>query len=159
MVRVTDSNSKTSRNRRSFGRSLLNGAVYITVMLAIIFGFPKLLSKVLDTPYPMAAITSGSMWPVLKEGDLVFIKGVHAKDEITVGDIVVYRNTVNNTLTIHRVAAMGEKKVTTKGDANFNEDTSVGYENVLGKAVTILGKPLRVPYMGSVTVFASNLKE
>ena len=37
------------------------------------------LSWYLDTPYPMAAITSGSMWPVLKEGSLVFIKSVKKK--------------------------------------------------------------------------------
>ena len=56
-------------------------------MGVIIFGLPKFLSWSLDTPYPLASITSGSMWPALHEGDLVFIEGVE-KDELKVGDIV-----------------------------------------------------------------------
>jgi signal peptidase I len=106
----------------------------------------------------MAAITSGSMWPALKQGDLVFIKGINGKDDLTNGDIIVYRNESNNTFTIHRVVKLGDEYVTTKGDANFNEDAPVEYKYVVGKTVILLGKPLRLPYLGSITVFASNLK-
>ena len=79
---------------------IINLIIYIAIIGGVVFGFPSALSWYLDTPYPMAAITSGSMWPVLKEGSLVFIKFVE-KSEIEVGDIVVYRN--NKEFTIHRV--------------------------------------------------------
>ena len=75
-----------------------------------------------------------------------------------VGDIIVFRNRTNDTLTIHRIAKLGESTVTTKGDANFREDTSVSYADVIGKTVTIGGKSLNIPYLGSITVFASSFK-
>ena len=50
--------------------------LYVVILATILFGVPRFLSWYLETPYPIAAITSGSMWPALKEGDLVFIEGV-----------------------------------------------------------------------------------
>ena len=107
----------------------------------------------------MAAITSGSMWPVLSEGDLVFVKGVYEKEDLKVGDIVVYRNKVNNTFTIHRIVKLNGDTFVTKGDANFGEDAPALYSDVIGKALVLLGdKPFHIPYLGSITVFANNLR-
>ena len=50
--------------------------MYVVIVGGTVVGLPKALSWYLETPYPMAAITSGSMWPVLKEGDIVFVQGV-----------------------------------------------------------------------------------
>lgn len=137
---------------------LLNFFVYVLIVGGIIFGLPRLLTKALNTPYPMAAITSGSMWPALKTGDLVFIKGVYAKEDMKKGDVIVFRNKTNNTLTIHRVIELGDR-ITTKGDANFKEDAPVDYKDVIGKALTFNGGLLHIPYLGSITVFASNLRQ
>lgn len=106
----------------------------------------------------MAAITSGSMWPVLKQGDLIFIQGINS-DDLKVGDIIVYRNQINNTFTIHRIAKVEQNFITTKGDANFQEDPPVRYEDIVGRALTALNKPIRLPYLGSITMMASNLKQ
>lgn len=135
-----------------------NLAVYVLIIAGIIFGLPNFLVWKLHTTYPMAAITSGSMWPVLKEGDLVFIEGITAKENIHVGDIVVFRNRQNGTLTIHRVVTITSDKITTKGDANFGTDNPVAYEDVIGKTYNIGEKPLHIPYLGSVTMFANKLK-
>jgi signal peptidase I len=188
------------------------------VSVGVIFGLPKFLSWALNTDFPMAAITSGSMWPSLKEGDLVFIQGLEdgekdswrmefngiqipamvfsIKDEkrnleetlvsenlelrdsslipsfaislkkeaksyknINTGDIVVYRNRSNNTFTIHRVIKLNEDSFVTKGDANFQEDAPARYEDLIGRALTLFSKPVHIPYLGSITVFANNLKE
>jgi len=139
-------------------KSMVSFAIYVAIIFVIIFGLPRFLSKTLNTPYPMAAITSGSMWPALEEGDLVFIKGISG-EEIKVGDIIVYRNGERATFTIHRVVSLGEKTIITKGDANFSEDAPVSYEDVIGRAVNLRGKPVHIPYLGSITVFASNLKQ
>ncbi len=147
------------KKKKSFLRSFLNLASYVVIILVIVLGLPKFLTWQLKTNYPMAAITSGSMWPVLKQGDLVFIKGVQNRDQIQVGDIIVFQNRANNTLTIHRVIKLEEKKITTKGDANFTEDAPVDYTDVIGETVIFRGKPLRIPFLGSVTVFASSLKQ
>ena len=131
---------------------IINLIIYIAIVGGVVFGFPSALSWYLDTPYPMAAITSGSMWPVLKEGSLVFIKFVE-KSEIEVGDIVVYRN--NKGFTIHRVVELRENDLTTKGDANFQKDAAVKYEDIVGKTVTIQGKSIVIPYLGLISMAAN----
>lgn len=144
--------------KKGFQSFVINFVVYICIVAGLVFGMPKFLAWALDTTFPMAAITSGSMWPALKEGDLVFIQGVdpHALNE---NDIIVYRNRVNNTFTIHRVISFGEDTLITKGDANFNEDAPVAYRDVVGRAFRLFGKHVRIPYLGSITVLANNLKQ
>ena len=139
---------------KTFRSIVVNLFIYLAIVAGTVWGLPKLLSELLHTPYPMASITSGSMWPALKEGDLVLIKGVD-RDELNVGDIIVYRNKENGTFTIHRVKELHENDLITKGDANFNEDSPVAYEDVIGKNIRLFGKPFRVPYLGSVTVWAN----
>lgn len=143
--------------RRTIVRFFVNFFVYVLIVVGLVFGLPRGLSWALNTPYPMAAITSGSMWPALKEGSLVFIQGV-SKDALKIGDIVVYRNGATGSFVIHRVVELGEDTMTTKGDANFTRDAPVAYRDLVGRSVTVGGKPFSIPYLGSVTVFASNLK-
>ncbi|TAN57641.1 signal peptidase I [Patescibacteria group bacterium] len=138
-------------------KKYLSWFIYFAGLAILIFALPKLLSLGLRTPSPMAAITSGSMWPVLKQGDLIFIQGIGAKD-LKIGDVVVYRNQINNTFTIHRIAKLEKEFITTKGDANFQEDPPVRYEDIVGRALTLSNKPLRLPYLGSITMLASGLK-
>ena len=141
-------------------KNILNFFTYIVIVAGIVFGLPKLLSHYLNTPYPMAAITSGSMWPALKEGDLVFIQGVEP-EQMKVGDIVVFRDKKNSHFVIHRVTKINDKTKTfvTKGDANFSEDEPSDFADLVGQTFEIKGKSIRIPYLGSITVFASNFKE
>ena len=154
--------SEEEAPKKSTGKKLLwgffNAVFYIVIVGAILFGLPRFLSWYLQTPYPMAAITSGSMWPALKQGDLVFIEGINGKKDIAVGEIIVYRNLSNDTLTIHRVAKLNEETLVTKGDANFSNDEPAKYSDVIGKTFNPFGEPLRIPYMGSITVFASTMR-
>ena len=143
-------------NKKKKIKKLIGWILYIAVLVGLVIGTPKALSYALDTPYPMAAITSGSMWPALKEGDLVFIKGVRDKAEIAIGDIIVYRNKENRSFTIHRVVALGEDEITTQGDANFTKDAPVKYDDVIGKTFTVYGKSARLPSAGFVTMYASS---
>lgn len=154
----TTAHRKLLRTKSSPWKHVLNITIYLTIIFGIIVGLPRFLTWKLHTTYPMAAITSGSMWPVLKEGDLVFIEGV-AREDIHIGDIIVFQNRTNNTLTIHRVVKLEEEKLTTKGDANFSEDVPAVYSDVIGRTYNIRGKPLRIPYLGSVTMFASSVKK
>ncbi|OGF90955.1 signal peptidase I [Candidatus Giovannonibacteria bacterium RIFCSPLOWO2_02_FULL_45_14] len=131
---------------------ILNIAIYVAIVFAIVWGVPRLLAWKLGNEFPIAAITSGSMWPALKIGDIVLIKKV-PKEEIKVGDIVVWQN--QNGFTIHRVTILDENTLTTKGDGNFTDDPPVRYEDVLGKTVYFRGKPFRVPYFGYISVWAA----
>src|SRR3989344_4022460 len=128
---------------------VLNVVLYVAIVAAIVWGVPKLLEAKLGTKYPIAAITSGSMWPVLHTGDIVLIRKT-PKEEIKVGDIVVWQN--EKGFTIHRVAKLNEDTLVTKGDANFTEDPAVPYSDVIGKTVYMGEKPFRVPYLGFISV-------
>lgn len=144
-----------SKKIRNF---VLNAAIYIGIVIAILWGGPKLLTYGLGTEYPMAAITSGSMWPALKEGDLILIKAV-PKESLKIGDIIIWKtNETAGGFVIHRVARLDTDTFTTKGDANFTEDTPVRYENIIGRTAMLGEKPFRIPYLGFISKFGNSLK-
>ncbi|OGZ35304.1 MAG: signal peptidase I [Candidatus Portnoybacteria bacterium RIFCSPLOWO2_01_FULL_43_11] len=143
-------------NAKKLLKNIISFLVYLAVLAGLIYGIPKALVYSLETPHPMASITSGSMWPSLKRGDLVLIKGIKNKKELEVGDIVVYENPRG--FTIHRAVALKENILITKGDANNVNDSPVEYEQIIGRAVELKNKPLRLPYLGLISIFVSKYK-
>ncbi|OGZ43567.1 MAG: signal peptidase I [Candidatus Ryanbacteria bacterium RIFCSPHIGHO2_02_FULL_45_17b] len=137
---------------KTFLKFVLNLVIYVGIVVGVLIGMPRFLAWKLETPYPLAAITSGSMWPALHEGDLIFIEGVD-RSELAVGDIVVWRNPGG--FTIHRVTKRNETTLITKGDANFTEDEPVKYEDVIGRTYQVFGKNARVPFLGMISVYAN----
>ncbi|MCU0653034.1 MAG: signal peptidase I [Candidatus Pacebacteria bacterium] len=132
-------------------KKIIGWTIYAAVLVALVMGIPKALSYYLKTSYPMAAITSGSMWPALKSGDLVLIRGVSAAADIQNGDIVVYQN--RRGFTIHRVVIKNGDTFITKGDANNVFDNPVPYTALIGKTVMWQGEPVRVPLLGNLSIF------
>lgn len=136
-------------------RALRGVVIYVMIVAVLIWGLPIALSKALHTNTPMAAITSGSMWPVLKVGDLILVQGVKPQD-LKVGEIVVYSN--ERGYTIHRIIELNQTTgmLTTKGDANNVSDKPVKITDVFGKALTWgNGKPVRIPRLGFVSIMVS----
>lgn len=136
-------------------KSVIGWILYIAILVGLVYGIPKGLAYFLETDYPMASITSGSMWPALKQGDLILIKGVSSKEEIQIGDIIVYRNPKG--FTIHRVIKLNENTLITKGDANNVEDAPVKYEEVIGKTATLNNKPFRIPFIGKIGLLINKI--
>ncbi|MDH4140933.1 MAG: signal peptidase I, partial [Coriobacteriia bacterium] len=97
--------------------TLLTVLAEIVVIVAIVAAIPKLLSWVLGTPYPLATITSSSMWPALKRGDMVLIRGC-PEDRLESGMIIVYRSSQGDEMIIHRIEEIDGGEIVTKGDAN-----------------------------------------
>jgi len=127
--------------------------LYAFVILGFIYLIPRLLAYSLKTPYPLAAITSGSMQPTLKEGDLVFIKGINqekVKEGIKEGQILVYHNDLG--FIVHRVVSIDKDNLVTKGDANLVIDKPIDYKQVIGTVVSINNQPVRIPYFGYLTL-------
>ncbi len=141
---------------KQFLKSLIGWILYVGFLFGLVFGVPKALSLLLKTDYPMASITSGSMWPVLKKGDLILIKGIVSKEEIEIDDIVVFKN--EKGFTIHRVIQLDEDTLITKGDANNVKDKPVRYEDVIGKLLTFNKKAIRIPFLGMVSVYINKNK-
>lgn len=138
-------------------KTILEWILYIVIFVAIVWGTPKLLVKLLHTDYPIASITSGSMWPVLKQGDIVFIRGYSGnKADLKIGDVIVYRNDAANiaergTFTIHRIIELHDTTLVTQGDANDVADTPIAYSQVVGKMITFRNQPLKIPWLGNLS--------
>jgi len=142
------------KKKKSVLRKILGWLVYIAIIVAMVYYTPKLLSEWLGTDSPIAAITSGSMWPALKKGDLVLVKAVK-QDEIAVGDIVVYTN--KQGFTIHRIIEIKGEKIITKGDANNISDTPIMFKDIVGKTLEWgSGKPIRIPEMGYISIWVNS---
>ena len=137
-------------------KSVIEILIYIIIMAALAVGTPKALCYILNTEHPVASITSGSMWPALKKGDIILIKGVD-KSELEIGDIIVYEN--ERGFTIHRIVELNEKTLKTKGDANNIFDLPIEYEKIVGRTVDLFEKPFRIPKLGNVTIWAEGLRK
>ena len=139
----------------SFFKKISEIVVYILIIIAVVFLVPKVSSVILKTPYPIAAISSSSMWPSLKAGDLILIKGIR-KENLEIGDIVVYKNTNQNIgFTVHRIVEIKDDTFVTRGDANSVNDKPVDYNNLIGKVVGFDKKPLRIPWLGKITMWVN----
>jgi signal peptidase len=97
------------------------------------------------------ALSSGSMEPQLKVGDLVVAWPVKP-ETIVVGDVITLRPvSAGQDMITHRVFSIGQGSslsFKTKGDANSIPDPiSVPAQNILGKVC------FHVPYLGYVTEF------
>jgi len=136
-------------------KNVVGSALYVFFVCALIFGIPQALSYVLKTPYPMATITSESMWPVLKKNDIIFITKA-VKSDLRIGDIIVFKN--ERGFTIHRIIEMKDNTLTTKGDANNISDLPISYDEIIGKTLNYGSSPFRIPYIGSITIWAANLR-
>jgi len=126
--------------------------IFVLITGGVFYGLPAVLSLALNTAYPIAAISSNSMWPVLERGDLILIEGAK-KDDIKIGDVIVYE--VENGFIIHRVTKLMDESLITKGDANTAFDQPIKYDKVVGKTINLGDSPVAVPYLGNITAFAS----
>lgn len=153
IVREREGSGKTRKNA---SRSIIGWAIYIGFVFGLVWGLPVFLSWKLNTAYPIAAITSGSMWPELSRGDLVVIRGVQ-NEELAVGDIVVWSS--GGGFTIHRIIEIREDGVVTKGDANFDADAPVSFDRIVGRAIEREGKALSIPYLGYVSIIGSDVRQ
>lgn len=101
--------------------------------------------------YTSASITSGSMQPKLRPGDVVIAVG-NGEAGIKTGTIVVFEDPARSDLVTHRIVGVSDDgSYITKGDANgVNDAQAVPAENVKG-----VGKWV-VPYVGLPRVWVAN---
>lgn len=91
--------------------------------------------------YRLFTVATGSMEPKYQVGDILISKQVNP-DEIQVGDDVVYKGdtgSFKDKVVTHQVVSIreenGEKKLTTKGIANTEEDPEIDVDQVYGKVI------------------------
>lgn len=133
-------------------------------MAAFLLAVPAFLgaATLLHTQVPFAAVTSNSMTPTIKQGDLLVVEGVNTS-ALHVGDIIVYKTTdpyLSGELIVHRIVKVysvnGEiVGYVTKGDNNPQPDNVAGFEpptgippqDVVGKVVFV------IPLLGYFVLF------
>ena len=118
----------------------------------------------------MNVVVSGSMEPVFYRGDVVVIEktdflGISEinKDDLKVGDIVIYQATWFPDPVIHRIVATGTDVngtpyYVTKGDNNQVQDPApVYHDQVMAKVVTLGNTPFVIPKIGYITLWIRGL--
>ncbi len=128
--------------------SVLSFLLYVGFIAGAIYYIPQILSWALDTPYPMASVSSQSMWPTLKKGDLIFLRGVDKPEDLQIGDIIAFQH--EKGITVHRVLEIDGDVITTQGDANSVADEPIRFDQVVGRVLTIGGRLIKMPHVGSI---------
>jgi len=116
------------------------GATYFlgTVLIGLM-----LINKMLF----FSLVLTQSMFPVLHPADLVLMESI--SKEVHVGDVVMFHPPNEPNPIIHRVTFIEDGILKTKGDVSSDEDEWITPINsVLGKTVTISGKPIVVKNFG-----------
>ena len=115
--------------------------VIVVLMLIVV-----ILQRVTDNSislggYRLFTVATGSMEPKYEVGDILISKQVDA-NQIHVGDDVVYKGdegSFKDKVVTHQVVSIreenGEKKLTTKGIANTEEDPEIESNQVYGKVI------------------------
>jgi signal peptidase I len=126
----------------------LNMLITTVILPAVIIAISiSLLNSVMGTSSPLAVVEIdmtpwyvSSMYPTLYPGDLLLLSG---KENLQVGDVIVYRNPYSGKNIIHRIISVrtdsyGVKRYVMKGDYNAGPDGYNPSENdILGKWVGI----------------------
>ena len=139
----------TDRVRRE-GTLFYAGLFAITALL--VFGTLAVMAvlPMFIPGYTSASITSGSMMPALRVGDVVIARD-HGGAEIEPDAIVVYEDPRKGDLVTHRVIEVNsDGSYTTKGDMNGRPDPEpIPAVNVRGKAQWV------VPFVGLPRVWVA----
>ncbi|MDH3708162.1 MAG: signal peptidase I, partial [Acidimicrobiia bacterium] len=123
---------------------------WVYLYLAALLGGWVLLT-ILVTPWQPVVVTSGSMQPTLRPGD-VLLTSEHPIDLLAQQSVITFRSQIDpDELITHRVVAVESDGYITKGDANPTSDT----DRVEPEEVEGLGR-LVVPVVGLPIVWAQD---
>ncbi|MCL5788353.1 MAG: signal peptidase I [Candidatus Marsarchaeota archaeon] len=135
--------------------------IYFTLVVLVVGGGFVAVAQGLHTSLPLAAVTSGSMTPQIKQGDLIVVQGVNTS-RLGVGDIIVYCSTdpyLSDCKIVHRIVEVVRQNgevvgFITKGDNNLENDALAGFEPVTGIPPSrVIGKVVFVlPLLGWVVI-------
>ena len=105
------------------------------------------------TEYDGYYVTSDSMYPAIKKGDLVFTKEV-SFEEIEEGDVLTFTKEGSEKWFSHRVVKINDvkKSFRTKGDNNNAEDPGyTSFDNVVGRV------DKKMPLVGFFPMFLDSI--
>lgn len=129
----------------------------------------NILFLITGSDTPIAVVRGTSMYPLLREGDVVF-SYKPPSDQIKVGDILIYES-ITGKLIIHRVVDIrvvdNKYYYQTQGDNNPDRDyreftgpgkAGIPYERVKGVVYSINNCVFKIPYLGYLSIWRENLQ-
>ena len=132
--------------KRHYGFLILSGIITV-VLVYFTSGYFRFWS---------IAVASGSMYPVIRKGDVVIIEKLNTSDysKVKKGDILAF--TYDKVTIVHRVINIVKENnhyyFYTKGDANRHEDDFVIEEEMVIGVVNV-----KIPLIGMPTVWLNEL--
>ena len=130
-------------------KNILWWLLFVVGVIGAIYAIPQILLRTLNNETPTLTVISYSMYPALNRGDLILVKGT-SREEIKVGTVVVFR--YGGGLAVHRVVRVGAETLTTKGDANTEEDNPITYDDIVGRVPTIGDSLVKIPLVGRIAL-------
>ena len=110
------------------------------LILLVIYGFFQV------TGLRLCAVQSGSMEPEIPTYSLCLVNTRYDYDTLAEGDIVVYDRPYDHPQVIHRIIAIFDEGIITKGDANSVDDGLLLTKNdIEAEYIT------HIPYIGRIT--------
>ena len=111
-------------------KNIILDIIIVFLVAAIIVSHLNKTKPVPFFNYYFFTVLTGSMQDTLYPGDNIIVK---KQDNYKVGDIVTYKS--DEVYVTHRITKINGNQITTKGDANTNEDPPFDRKNILGKFV------------------------
>lgn len=136
------------KKKKGIIKRISNIVLTITLVILVLVVAVTVISRITgNTPsffgYMVFRVSSGSMEPELKVGEVVLVKAVDDISTIDEGDIITYNGTEGNykgKMITHEVVKApyeenGQTYLLTKGVANIEEDPPILAEQVVGELV------------------------
>jgi signal peptidase len=160
----TNAEIQIKDNRLRVGPKEIASLVILMIVVLLVVNIG--LRELTGTPSPIAVVRGNSMYPLLREGDIIILSK-KSPNEIKVGDIIVYRS-LRGSLIVHRVIEVeyvnGIYYFKTKGDNNILDDKflneyedglGINQNRVVGVAIKMGDSVLKIPYLGSIALILS----
>lgn len=147
-------------------------AVFICLCLAGIAFFlmsASLAGTLAGRPIFFSIVKSDSMYPMLSRGDIVFIRPIIPSENLSAGDIILFksmRNSSINDLIVHQITAGNDiDGYITKGLANFWTDQDndnlplIKRDWIVSKVTAYNGSLIKIPLLGFPLLWLNDAKD
>lgn len=146
--------TKSKRKRNTTLKLVIDIILVILIYNVLLVGISCMnkIEKISIFGYKAYIITTNSMEPHIKEGDVIITKN-EKEEDLQVGDIITFEK--KGQVITHRITNIedneGKKSYTTKGDNNTIEDLEkVSYDEIVGKGI------LTIPKLGKLINLLEN---
>lgn len=112
------------------------------ILISILFIMFLLVSKAVF----FAAVASNSMKPTFNKDDLILMQNID--HNYTKGDIIMFKRPDTSLPVSHRIVNIKDEEIKTAGDASGPDWWKIKKEDILGKAILIMDKPIVIKEYG-----------